>query len=65
MNNSDSFEVAMQGRIVALELIMRAFLTESACDSDAPLNNANRLKVRFLASLQNLDRPVGDYDDQV
>jgi hypothetical protein len=61
----NDFEIAMQGRIIALELFMRDFLTDLACDSEAPLNNANRIKARFLAALQNLDRPVGDYDDRV
>ena len=55
----------LQGRIIALELLVRGLLTNFACDNKRPLATAKKMKSEFLASLQNIDRQIGVYEDTV
>lgn len=59
------FQEEMQGRIIALELLMRGLLTDVTCRNSQPLKTAKRLSSEFLASLQNINRDVSEYDDRV
>jgi len=53
---SADFEVAMEGRIIALELLFREFLSyRIASENDAPLAAAESYKAEFLASLQHAE----------
>jgi hypothetical protein len=62
---SDDHLIGLQGRVVALELLVRALLTDFALKSTKPLASARNLQQEFLSSLQHLQRPVGDYEDAV
>ncbi len=62
---SRSFDVEMQGRIIALELLVRGLLAEAVNRTDQPVEAATRMKSSMLASLQNVTRPVNDYSDQI
>ncbi|MDP1868455.1 MAG: hypothetical protein Q8L13_19225 [Bradyrhizobium sp.] len=64
---SANFDVAMEGRIIALELFMRAILADRIiASSDRPLAAANAFKKDFLASLQHAERgPPDDRSDEV
>jgi hypothetical protein len=62
---SDDHLIGLQGRVVALELLVRALLTDFALKSSKPLASARDLQQEFLSTLQHLKRPVGDYEDAV
>ena len=50
-------EAEMEGRIIALELLFREFLTQRTVSNfDKPLAQAKRYRTDFLALLQHLDR---------
>ena len=55
----------LQGRIIALEVLMRGFLTDLAMKSDTPQVRAATMRKAFMASLQHLERPVGAAHDQI
>jgi hypothetical protein len=62
---SDDHLINLQARVIALELLVRALLTDFALKSTKPLAGANKLREEFLSSLQHLQRPVGEYEDAV
>lgn len=55
----------LQGRIIALELIVRALLAEQATRSSRPLAHAKHLQSQFLGSLQHLQRESGIEEDEI
>ena len=62
---SEDHLIDLQARVVALELLVRALLTDFALKSTKPLAGANKLRQEFLSTLQHLKRPVGEYEDAV
>jgi hypothetical protein len=62
---SDDHLIGLQGRVVALELLVRALLADFALKSSEPLARAKGLQQEFLSTLQRLNRPVGEYEDAV
>jgi len=62
MESDDSH---LHGKVVALELMVRSLLTAMTCEHSKPLTRAKELKASFLASLQNVDRALGEYEDRV
>lgn len=58
----------LEGRILALELLMRGILTASILENnpcDEQLAYALKLRTTFLESLQNLKRPKSESADRV
>lgn len=62
---SEDYLIGLQGRVVALELLVRALLADLALKSTEPLARARGLQREFLSTLQHLKRPVGEYEDAV
>ncbi len=61
MNDSD-FE-KLQGRIIALEILMRGFIWNLVSEYDDPKSALERLKSGMLASLQHIERPLNESAD--
>jgi len=59
------FETTMQGRILAVELLVRGLLTEKLVSQPDPPEAGERLKSKCLASLQHIEQPAEEYSDQV
>ena len=57
----------LQGRIIALELLMRGFIAKTAGDSQPgdPIAFLDEWKKAMFQSAQNLNRPVDEYADDV
>lgn len=56
----------LEGRIIALELLMRGFMAQVAIEnSENPAEFVRGWKSEMLGSLQLMDRPIGDHEDAV
>lgn len=51
------------GRIVALEIMMRTILTLAASNSAKPLTEIRTWKHDTFSTLQNAERPIGEFND--
>lgn len=59
-------QIAFHGRIVALDLVIRALLTQSVMEAPGdPLERLDQSQQAMKQSLQHIDRPIGDYEDAV
>jgi hypothetical protein len=66
IDDADARAEHLQGRIIALELFIRAFLTDFVMDRyEDPEDGVERLHRDFVASLQHLERPLDDVSDRV
>lgn len=61
----DGFQL-LEGRIVAIELMLQGFMASYATESDAndPVKFLDGWQSAMRASLQNPSRPAGDYADE-
>ena len=64
MSNDDHL-VHLQGRIIALEFMMRGFLVGEMMKKQDPLSSLSEFKSGLFASLQHLDRPLDERSDAV
>ena len=55
----------LQGRIIAQELFMRGVIVKIVMDFDGPEAALEGLRSELLASLQNLERPLGGEEDEI
>ncbi len=59
-------QIALQGRIVALDLVVRALLTQSVMEAPGdPLERLGQNQQAMKQSLQHINRPIGEYEDAV
>lgn len=65
MPNDNGHLENLQGRIIALELLMRCWLTGEAMSSDDPLTTIQAMRDEMLGSLQNTTRPIDDASDAI
>ena len=63
----DSFVLALQGRVVALEkLVLTLFsLVVEGVSTDDKVELVREMKAKLLAGLQNVERPIGEQADKV
>jgi len=64
-DNEDDYLIGLQGRIIALELVMRAWLTGEALKKPDPVSSVSETKAALYASLQHLDRPHDETSDAI
>ncbi len=55
----------LQGRIIAQELFMRGVIVKVVMDFDDPEAALELLRSELLASLQNIERPLGSGEDEI
>lgn len=59
-------QINLHGRIVALDLVVRALLTQSVIEARGdPLDRLDQNQQAMKQSLQHIDRPIGEYEDAV
>lgn len=59
----DSYRAGVIGRIVALEIMMRNMLLICVSNSTDPLNELRTMKHDMFSTLQNAERPIGEFND--
>ena len=62
-NDDDLFD--LQGRIIALELMVRSWLAGEAMKKPDPVSSLRETKRALYSSLQNLDRPHDETSDAI
>jgi hypothetical protein len=57
--------IDLQGRIIALELMMRAWLAGEALKKPDPVSSLRETKSALYTSLQGIDRPYDEVSDAI
>lgn len=65
MPNDNGHLEHLQGRIIALELLMRSWLAGEALAADSPLSAIEAMRNDTLATLQHVNRPINEEADAI
>lgn len=55
----------LQGRIIALELVARAYLTGEALQGNDPITHVRSMRRSFFGSLQHVERSTDEASEQI
>ena len=64
MSDATDFLAGLQGRIMALEFMVRGFIVDEFREYVEPAQALDRYRTTIYQALQHLERPPGDYPDQ-
>lgn len=63
--SDEQWRADVQGRLVAAETILTGLLTLNIGTTPAPMKNLEKVRRSFFASLQNMERPIGEEYDLI
>ncbi|MER8394942.1 hypothetical protein NKH10_23990 [Mesorhizobium sp. M1340] len=61
----EEYHASIQGRIIAIELLMRGLLAAHITQQSEPLVTLSTTRQSFFATLQNLERPIDSEADLI